>query len=120
MRRCFLAKKTKEKDPLEGLVLVPKPGKEAEFEEAFKQAAQIGHGALGWQGQAEMMVELGLDKELKLRGTKKARITQMRRHLQSIFLETIYKHGDWVTPEEADKRRKSLTTLFGKQDEDKV
>lgn len=120
MQRCFLAKKAKISNPYEGLVLVPKPGKEQEFMAAMAEAHKIAHGALGWQGQAEMMVELGLDKVHKLRGAKKARITQMKRLLQQMFLHNIYIHGDWVTPEEADKRSRTTATLFGEPGEDKV
>lgn len=71
MLRCSLAKKTKEKDSFRRPRAGPETWKEAEFFAAFAEAEKIGKGALGWQGQAEMMVELGLDKALRFGEPKK-------------------------------------------------
>lgn len=105
-----------------GKVLVPKVGHEIQFVEALQKAHQIGHGALGWQGQAEMMVELGMVEILKKEGvkfpkSKEGQITKMRHVVIGMFMDNIYQHGDWVTKKEAKKRQNSQTILFDKPEE---
>ena len=102
---------------LENKVLVPKVGKEAEFSQKLAEAHQIGHGALGWQGQAEMMIELGLDQSLEAGGVrfpknKKKRIDKMRQILIGCFMDDIHKYGEWVTKEEAKQRAEMTDILY--------
>ena len=105
-----------------GKVLVPKVGHEIQFVEALEKAQQIGHGSLGWQGQAEMMVDLGLTATLEAEGVKfpknrEKKIEKMRHILIGMFMDSIYEHSDWLTPKQAEKRKNSQTILFDKPEE---
>ena len=103
----------------EGKVLVAKVGHEVKFLETLGEMHKIGHGALGWDGQAEMMIELGLDQSLEKDGVKfpksaKARKVKMRQILVGCFVDTLYQYGEWVTAEEAKNRKDYHEILFNK------
>lgn len=101
-------------DMTDGKVLVAKPGKDQEFIKALESTQQIAHGSLGWDGQAEMMVDLGLHTAIgvSLKGSRKQKIKKMREYLIQTFLSSIYDTAEWVTEEEAEKRRVAKTVLF--------
>lgn len=97
-------------------VLVPKFGQEKQFYKALSEMSKVATGTLGWKGQAEMMIDLDLTKalEVKLKGNKEEKTKQMIEHLQQSFLSSIYEHGEWVSKEEANKRKISRKVLYGK------
>ena len=102
------------------LVLVPKVGKEEEWAKAIADAEKIGNGALGWRGQAEMMVDLDLtqmlenDSNIEFSKDREERVEQMESVLKTMYLETIMSLSDEVTPEEAKKRKVTTSVLYGK------
>lgn len=103
----------------DGKILVAKPGKEQEFYKALESTIQIAHGSLGWDGQAEMMVDLGLDSAIgaPLKGSRKQKIKKMKDFLIQTFLGSIYEVSDWVTPEQAENRRKATKVLLDPKNE---
>ena len=108
-------------DELQGKVLVPKVGKEQEFLAAINEAAKIAHGKLGWRGQAEIFHEIGalplMGVELdQVNTTKEEQLQIIEDYIKQSYLQTIMTYGEWITEEEADKRRKSTEVLFGDKD----
>lgn len=97
-------------------VLVPKIGKEKEFLQAMSDMQKIGHGKLGWKGQAELMVDLDMSEalEVELKGTREEKVQQMMEYLQQAHLQSVYEYGEWLSKEEAEKRRVSKKVLYGK------
>ncbi len=71
-----------------------KEGHKEQFEKDVKAAMEIGKGRLGWDGQAEMMVELGFDALCfeTLKTTKEERIKEMRLHIISIHVREVFRH----------------------------
>lgn len=106
--------------PAEGedKVLVPLVGKEDQFKEAMLKAHQIAHGKLGWQGQAELMVEVGLDVALGLPKSKyrKVNVRRVMDYLKQAFLQDIAQYSEWLTREEAEKRSNSMKVLYGEKE----
>lgn len=101
---------------LEDKVLVPKVGKEVEFLKAMQDTATIARGTLGWRGQAEMMYDLELTEHLGLdiKGLEKEQALQkIEEYVKQAYLQTIFDFGEWVTKEEADRRRKASKVLYG-------
>lgn len=114
-------------EELKGKVLVAKVGQEQEFLEAMEKAHRTAHGSLGWQGMAEMMFEIGgIDiisaGEIKAQPdwTREEHIAAIKDLLQQIHLQAIMDHAEWVTEEEAEKRRKAKEVLFGTKPTDKA
>lgn len=108
-------------EEIRGKVLVAKVGQEDLFLEQLAQAHKIAHGALGWQGQAEIMYEIGAyeaitGKALDPSLTKEEGIAVVKDLIQQAHLQSIIEHAEWVTPEEADKRRKAQEVLFSHKD----
>jgi hypothetical protein len=108
-------------EELRGKVLVAKVGQEDLFLERMAAAHKIGHGALGWQGHAEMMYEIGaydaiMEKPLDPKLTKEEGIAVIKELIQQAHLQSIMEHAEWVTEEEADKRRKAQEVLFSHKD----
>jgi len=101
-----------------GKVLVPKVGQDKEFTQAFNNAVQIGQGKLGWQGQAELMYNLGLIEHIgfKLKGSKRQKIAAIKNYLITIAMEEIYTYGEWVPVKQAELRIKAKTILYGPKD----
>lgn len=104
----------------DGKVLIAKLGKEQEFINALQSAHAIGNGTLGWEGQAKLMYELNLTESLnlKLKGSKKQKIDKIKQRLIDSFIGQIWEYSEWVLPEEAERRHKIRTILYG-QDERK-
>ena len=107
-------------EELKGKVLVAKVGHEDQFLESMAKAHKIAHGTLGWQGMAEMMYEIGgIDLisagEIKVdpNWTRKEHIEAIKEVLQRAHLQDIMDHAEWLTEEEADKRKKSTEVLYG-------
>lgn len=99
-----------------GKVLVPKVGHDAKFVEALNNAIQIGQGKLGWQGQAEIMFNLGLIENLglKIKGkTNKQKIACIKNYLITAAMEEIYTYGEWIPEKQAKLRDKAKTVLYG-------
>lgn len=112
-------------EELKGKVLVAKIGKEDLFLESMAKAHKIAHGALGWQGMAEMMFEIGgLDLisagEVKAQPdwTREEHIAAIKEVLQQAHLQDIMDHAEWIPEEEAEKRRKSTEVLYGHKREE--
>jgi hypothetical protein len=108
-------KKSKKKiDPLEGKVLVAKPGMEEQFKKAFEAMTTVAQGALGWEGQASMFIDLGVLPSLgiELKGSKKQQIKEVCNYLKQIYLQDIYKYSEWLTPEEAATRAQVNKVLY--------
>jgi hypothetical protein len=105
------SKKSKKKDPLDGKVLCPKVGHEAQFAKAFDEMVSVAKGSLGWDGMSDVFASIGAfgddPKEIK-------------KLLQDVYLSNLYDHGDWVLPEEAEKRRQTYEVLYGKNAPEKV
>lgn len=102
-----MAKKSTKKKKIEK-VLVPKIGQEEKFLDALRSAQQIGNGKLGWDGQAEMMLDLGLlpSVGIKLKkGTREQQLKQVKELLQQCFVDNINTYGEWVTPKVAKTRK---------------
>ena len=101
-------------------VLVPKVGQEIEFAKSLEEINQIANGKLGWDGHAEMFVDLNADVELKFRTSysRKARIKKAKKMLQEAFCSNLVKYGEWLTPEQAEQRSKAITALYGKADKE--
>lgn len=101
---------------LEGKVLVPKVGQEDLFYEALGSANKIATSSLGWRGMAEMFHKLG-PKELGFNMpkdlTNEQQIDTIEQYLKDIYLRTINEHGEWLTEEEALKRKQSTEILYG-------
>lgn len=103
----------------EGRVLCAKVGHEQKFIDTLAEMHKIGHGALGWDGQADMMIELGLDQALEKDGVKfpksaAARKKKMRQILVGSFVDTLYQYGEWIPAEEAKNRKEYSDILFNK------
>lgn len=105
-------------------VLAPKVRHEKQFLDALGEAHKMAHGALGWAGHAEMMYELGgiaiiSAGEVKAnpKWTKEEHIEAIKDLLQQVYMQKIMDHGEWVTREEAEKRRKATEILFGNKSE---
>ena len=97
------------------MFLVAKIGHEKEFVEALNEAHRINTGALGWRGNAEMMLSLGLLNTLKIeiKGiTQEEKVDQAEQLLRDIFAQRIMEHGEWVTGTVAENRE----VLFGESD----
>jgi len=62
-----------------------KPGHQADLQKAVELWAPIARGVLGWKGQAEMFVLMGLDRELHLHSLK----TKKRRIRIKITMKTL-------------------------------
>jgi hypothetical protein len=114
-----MAKRKSKKDPLEGKVLVPKVGKEAEFFTKFEEIKKIANGSLGWTGQAEMMYDIlgkaGLQDFLgiKLKARKKENLLkEIELLLKESFYHTLMTYGEWITQAAAAKRAKLNKVLF--------
>lgn len=108
----------KKKDFLEGKVLVPKPGKEQEFKDQLTKIHDIAHGALGWQGQAEMFYSIdstGKAFGVKLKGSKKNRLNQLKKMIQQSFLQSLYQYAEWVPEEQAKNRHAYNKVLYGEK-----
>lgn len=104
-------------------VLVAKFGKEMDFFKAMQQAHMIAHGSLGWQGHAELMYELGAfealtGKKPDPKWTKEETIAVLKELVQQAHLQSIMDHAEWVTREEAEKRRQAQEVLFGSKPEE--
>lgn len=98
--------------------LVPKPGKTKEFLKAFNDMSVIANGALGWQGQAEIMYETGIYTTLGIKkGSKSKVLPKIVKALQDSFLHDLYKYGEWLPQEEAEKRIISEQVLYGDPNE---
>lgn len=108
-----MGKKTKINRIQKDLVLSPKPQQTKEFLGALEEAHKIGHGPLGWAGMTKLMMELGLDKHLGIKGKKRIRKKKLRRMLEQTFISSIMQHADWVSLEEAKNRRESEAVLYG-------
>jgi len=102
----------------EGKVLAPKVGKEKEFWQAMAEAHKIGTGALGWDGQAEIMSEILSHKDaeqqfgMKLPKDKNRRKAKLRGLIIQSFVGKIFELSDWVTKEEADTRMQYNEILY--------
>ena len=110
-------------DHLKGKVLVAKVGKEQQFLEQLHNAARIAQGSLGWDGQADIMyacggIEIVSGGEIKAdpKWTEAEHKQAIKELLQQCHLQSIMENAEWVTEEEADKRRKSLEVLYGNKD----
>lgn len=105
----------KKKDPLEGMVLVPKPDKFVEFKSTLLEIQTIAQGTLGWQGHAEMLYSLDFetifDYKFKKK-TKKARINEVKSYIQQAYLDKLHDYSELVTEEEAEVRMKHLSILY--------
>lgn len=98
--------------------LVPKPGKTKEFLKAFNDIQKIANGTLGWQGQAEIIYETGLYNTLGIKkGSKSEVLPKIVKALQDSFLQELYKYGEWLPQEEAEKRIISEQVLYGDPNE---
>jgi hypothetical protein len=101
----------------EGKVLVAKPGKEQEFLKAMQDAHNIGHGSLGWQGQAEIMYKTGIHQVMGIKirkGTSEtAAIKKVKECIIGLYMSSIYENSEWVTPEVAEKRKIANAVLYG-------
>jgi len=101
-------------DELDGKVLVAKPGKQAEFEQALQAAIKIAQGSLGWQGQAEMFWEMGIAPQFGVKTkSKKKGIAKLKELIQQSYLQSIYEVGEWIPEEQAEGRRIANKVLFG-------
>lgn len=79
------------------------PGHEKDFEEEAMAAHKIAKGTLGWRGQAEMMVMLGLDKDIfKGKTGKRKRVKRMKKFLKEMYLREVFQHCE-VTFEDGTK-----------------
>lgn len=101
----------------EGKVLVAKVGHEEKFLETLGEMHKIGHGALGWDGQAEMMYELGMVEVLKKEGVKfprgkAAQITKLRQIVIGSFVDKLYQFAEWIPEKEAESRNQYRTILY--------
>ena len=90
----------KKNKKLQGKVLVPKIGQRDQLIEALQAASNINHG-MGWGGTAKLIVQLKLDKILKIKGNKRQRKKKTKKCLQQTFMDAIMVHGDWVSLEES-------------------
>jgi hypothetical protein len=106
-------------DELEGKVLVAKPGKQKEFEEAMANTVKIAQGTLGWKGQAEMMWEIGAAEVMfgiKTKSKKKG-VVQLEDMIRQAYLQTIMDNAEWVPEEQAKGRHQANKILFGEKDQ---
>lgn len=104
--------------------MVPKVGHEAQFITALAGAHQVAHGKLGWQGQAELIHDLDVFEQMfgspYKTTTKEEQIAEIKELLQQAFLQDIMEHAEWLTEEEAAKRKASQEVLFGDKDRGQV
>ena len=102
----------------EDYILVPKAGQTANFTKAFNDMVTIAQGKLGWRGQAEMMVKIGVHDSLGIKFdtnlTEEELIQAVEHQLQQCFLQDLYEYGEWLPPEEAKKRLLAEEVLYGK------
>ncbi len=98
-------------------LLVPKPGKTVEFTRAFENMATIANGTLGWKGQAEVMVKAGIHDALGIKfdpGLTEAQLIEaVQSELKQSFLHELYQYGEWLPPEQAEKRMLAEKALYG-------
>lgn len=55
--------------------------------------------------------------QINLKGSRKQKINKMKDFLIQTFISTIYDVSDWVTPEEAENRRKASKILLEPKNE---
>lgn len=87
--------------------LVAKIGHEAEFLAAVREANQIHTGKLGFRGNAQMMLEMGLFDSIgiKFKGkTDEEKLDEAEQTLRQIFGQRLMEHGEWVTGTIAENR----------------
>lgn len=87
--------------------LVAKIGHEAEFLAAVSEANKIHTGKLGFRGNAQMMLEMGLFGSLgiKFKGkTDEEKLDEAEQTLRQIFGQRLMEHGEWVTGTVAENR----------------
>ena len=95
--------------------LVAKIGHEKQFTEAINEAHRINTGPLGWRGNAQMMLDLGLLDTLKIKiqgTTLDEKLDSAEQMLRDLFAQRIMTHGEWVTGTVAENRE----VLFGESD----
>jgi len=95
-------------------------GHEDKFHKAIESATAIAQGKLGWDGHAEIMLKIGgiglitggaINPDPKW--TEQEHKDAIKELLQNMHLQEIYEHGEWLTEEEAIKRKNSTEVLFG-------
>lgn len=110
-------------EELKGKVLVPKIGHEQKFVEALMAAERVAHGALGWKGMADIMFECGGmgilsagEVEVAPNWTDEQHKAVIEEYLKAAHFQSIMDYAEWVTEEEAEKRRRAQEVLFSHKD----
>lgn len=112
-------------EELKGKVLVPKIGHEQKFVEALMAAERVAHGALGWKGMAEIMYEcggMGILSAGKVepdpKWTPEEHRAKIEEYLKAAHFQSIMDHGEWLSEEEAEKRKATQEVLYGHKPEE--